>query len=537
VKLTRNRNLYNGDCSFLFTEPARYNPAYRDGSAAEMLETIRRFVRMLADCGVDTFVLNPNTQLAYYPSKAVPTALDGYRRGDREHFRVYGHCLKVPPDKMDEFLDGYVRYMNRYLDLLDAGIDWIAETAKCCRECGISPWLSIRMIDIHGSHDPENNFDSCPLYRDKQYRLHYDDPRIRFINRFLHPPDGWWDTYIGLNFEMTEVRDYMFAMIRELVNDYDFEGIELDWLRSPICCRPDASEQTIQTITDWTASMHALTQAKAQKTARPWPLGLRVPANLDGLRSIGLDVKAMARAGVIDFVGLSHFWDHGWAVPFDRVRADLGDETTLYGVIERRATRHSSNIPAAEPHDALMRGSAAGMLALGVDGIEQFNFFCGEGDGDYAALRGLNDLDFLRGKPKRYAVPTALAQVRLPPFEVDEQLPAVLEPHSRRTFRASMCAESDESGLEWLIQVIVEKAPTLPMLGLSVNGSWPAFDGATANELFFPVGEYVPDASAYQAFNFSRAASCIRGGWNEIAIYNTNAAVRIVSIECLVGTP
>ena len=59
----------------------------------------------------------------------------------------------------------------------------------------------------------------------------------------------------------------------------------------------------------------------------------------------------------------------------------------------------------------MLWANAAGKLAMGVHGIEQFNFFCTDQPRipgvrcDYSALKGTADLASLRGKPKHTAFP------------------------------------------------------------------------------------------------------------------------------------
>jgi len=43
-------------------------------------KAIHRYVDVLADNGVDTFVINANASRAWYPSKTIPSILDGYPR-------------------------------------------------------------------------------------------------------------------------------------------------------------------------------------------------------------------------------------------------------------------------------------------------------------------------------------------------------------------------------------------------------------------------------------------------------------------------
>ena len=79
---------------------------------------------LLADNGVDTFVINANASRAWYPSKTIPSILDGYRRGDREFFRGHAICAgATEPAAVEKYIDTIMAFMNLYQDLLDAGVD------------------------------------------------------------------------------------------------------------------------------------------------------------------------------------------------------------------------------------------------------------------------------------------------------------------------------------------------------------------------------------------------------------------------------
>ena len=84
----RHRNLFNGDTCVFFYNPEIWHPEGGPYSA----RAIHRYVDVLADNGVDTFLVNANASKAWYPSKVIPTILDGYKRGDREFFRGHAIC-------------------------------------------------------------------------------------------------------------------------------------------------------------------------------------------------------------------------------------------------------------------------------------------------------------------------------------------------------------------------------------------------------------------------------------------------------------
>ncbi|MEO7652225.1 MAG: hypothetical protein ABIZ80_17310, partial [Bryobacteraceae bacterium] len=380
--LSHNRNLFTGDSCVYFYNPELWQPEGLPFSA----KAIHRYVDTLADAGVDTFLSNPNAQVAWYPSKKLETVIDGYKRGDRDFFRAHARATQVPADQLDTFLDHMVRFHNLYLDLVDAGVDWLAETVKACRRRRIAPWVSVRMNDTHGVEDPASHF-NCKVFR---------DPANRLSGRAVDPADKPNPHWVALNYARKPVRDFMFSHIREYLEDYGFEGMELDWLRDPHVLEPGATDADCQIVTNWLREVRAFTEARGRITGKPVPLGLRIPSNLGYLRSRGLDVRAIARAGLVDFIGFSNFWQTSWDVPYEQLRAEIGPKVAIYGVVEDAPNwvpGHSPNFVAKTAQSGqapypnagvrymaasapMLRANAAGKLAMGVHGIEQFNFFC-----------------------------------------------------------------------------------------------------------------------------------------------------------------
>ncbi|MCM8758350.1 MAG: hypothetical protein NC906_01060, partial [Candidatus Omnitrophica bacterium] len=238
-----NKNLFNVDCNGFFYKYNRQSLWYYPDNKKFNAKHIHHCIDVLADSGVDTVVINSNAQVAWYPSKVVETNLDGYKRGDKTFF--FGHLLGQPmtEEQIDRYLNEMVILMDRYLDLVEDGVDWLAEATKACRRNKLSPWVSIRMNDMHGaSVKPEFDFMNCKLFKDKKMRLRGTTTNPE------EPPSISWQ---GLNYEKKEVRDYMKTLIQDCIENYDFEGIELDWTRWPLCCEVPASQKAIDIITEW----------------------------------------------------------------------------------------------------------------------------------------------------------------------------------------------------------------------------------------------------------------------------------------------
>jgi hypothetical protein len=562
--LARHRSLFNGDCNVYFYNPELWQPEGPPYSR----RAIERFVDRLAEGGIDTFLINPNTQVVWYPSRKLETALARYRRGDREFLRPHAVGLGLAGPLLDRYFEEMERLLGLILDLEEGGIDWLAETATACRRRGIAPWVSFRMNDTHGAGNPESPF-NCSLYR---------DPRNRLSGRV--PGAGRREpSWVGLDYGRAEVRRYMLELIREPLEAYDFDGVELDWLRHPVCCEPVASGRQLEMMTAWIGDIRRLADARARRTGRPCPLGLRLPGSLGYMKSIGIDVAALARQGVIDFLGFSNFWQTSWDMPYDHLRETLGPEVAIFGVLEDAPNWLETAAPGVEGrswyqelqlhgddaygrggsgNDAapgrsrgprylsasteLLRGNAAGKLALGVDGIEQFNFYVTDQvrvpgqRARYDALRGLAELESLRGKPKHYTLGTPSGRATAF-WDIPEQLPARVAPGERRAFRLAMCAEAASTPVALVVQVVAARSASAAPLGVSLNGCWPVFERRESDRLLFPAGPYTHHVPEHRAFDYSVERAALREGWNEVVLVHGGEpaeAVEVVALEVAV---
>ena len=523
LTLSDHRVIYNGDWGAMFWAPNLWQP--QGGSYTA--EAIHNFIQLLADSRVDTFAISPNTQIAWYPSRAVPTALDGYSRGDER----WSKWMRAHPPHLN------LAMMDRYLDLVETGVDWLAEAISESHRRGIAPWISVRTNDPHGYLEKwVDNPLNCPLFK---------DPANRLQGTPLRPGKHADVLWVGLNYERHEVRDYFMTMIRELVVDYDAQGLELDFLRTPAICEPGASQDTIDVISAWIGEIRDLTQRKAEETGRPYPLGLRIPAALGALRAIGLDVQALVEAGRVDFLSFSNYMQTGWDLPLDELRRQVGSSVKLYGNVECglnglpvccRGEVEAAGPPqldAAPRNGTQMRCPYVVTQALlGADGIELYNYYAADEDdadrictwdnmqADYSAIHHLHDLDSLRGLDKQYALTTMLSPVWNPPFDTPDQLPQILQPDWRRSFRVPMCAEPGGTALELLVQIVVDRQDALPPIGVSFNDSWPTREAQATDEILFAQREYTHHTPEHTALNYTFCVGDIRDGWNELSVYN-----------------
>jgi hypothetical protein len=564
MKPKGHRTIFNADGETWMTQYPRRSFFYRPAGQPLTARTIQRYVGVLAKSGVDTLCIQAADKKAYYPSKTVPTILDGYSRGDRSFF--FGSVLgwEMTPEQIEKYMEGSVHRMDGYLDLVEAGVDWLAETARACRKHRISPWVNVRMNDMHGNPRHQHGYYmNTPLHM---------NPAMRLRGVSHNPTAPLDESYRGVNYAKREVRDYVMTILRDVVENYDFEGLELDWSRWPVCCEPGAPASLVDLVTEWHAEVRRMTERRARKLGKPYPLGIKFFGTLDQLRSIGLDLREMARRKLIDFVSPTNCWQTSWDIPCDEIRREMGPEVAVYGVVEfapnillgylphqkkgnpNLGSPMAINYRLSPPCPPILRGNAAGKLALGVDGIEIYNFACCEQAGhwpwpeepyraEYPALRGLPDLEFLRGKPKQYMFSSQTGYYTHPLFETPSPFPCMLGAGERRACRLPMCAESDRK-LEFVIQVVVRKQDPLPPVGVYLNGCWPNFNSKRDERLLFPVSTMTHHHPDQVGLNFPFPLSAIREGWNEIVVMNgapkqigtdqSKETLNILSLECAV---
>ena len=523
----RGRVMVNGDCGSFFYNPELWQP---EGGRYSR-KAIHRLIHSLGVAGVDTFLINPNGQLPCYPSKRMRYQYQDYRRDDRDYARVHWRdCEGWSGEALEELLTRQAATNNLYLDLIEEGTDWLAETAVACREEGISPWISVRMNDSHGGRSPEKSYMNNDLLRNRP-DLRLDKPCIN--------PDQKFHRY-SLDYSKPECRAYMLEMIEDMLT-YDFEGMELDFGRDPVIAAPVASDTVRDQICTWMRDIRARTNAKAAETGKPFYLGLKASCNIGLLYDFGLDVDRCVEEGIFDFVSFSNYYQTCWEAPIDEQKRRYGDKVAVFGYIEGTVNWYS--VQAGENSGRgkdqrtkrgremtysgeMILGNAAGKHVLGADSIVFFNNFFSFDKNSHTpaahwAIQEVGSLEKLRGQPKAYSLITAfvypLGTVAL---ERPAALPEFIWPSASRTWRLPMMAEPG-GDLVLRIQAAVErKAGVTPQLAVTINHHWPQAECVCTNKLLFPAGDYDELLEGHMGFTFTLPAGLIQEGWNEITVFN-----------------
>ena len=270
-----------------------------------------------------------------------------------------------------------------------AGRDPFGYFLEKLRASGKETFVTVRMNDVHN-----------PTAADEWNlpKVRREHPDVIVDAAAVARGDTDWRNW-ALDYSRPEVRAFMLAIITELLERYEFDGMQLDWMRFPRHLSGNRDEVWAKrdSITGFVADVRALCRAKGRS------LIVRVPTSVAGCAILGLDVVTWAQRGLVDAISTAHFLNTDFFQPIAELRTALGAHAVpIYGGfdIEHGAQRHSPQS---------MRAAVTGLYASGADGINIFNFPCWIekiGAVPYDWLLGLESPETAARKPLLFSVPT-----------------------------------------------------------------------------------------------------------------------------------
>lgn len=338
--------IYNQDCTEFFMA----NPP--EAMSGELVD---QFVDSLAAAGVAALFSNPSGQRINYASTV------------REPY-----WLGYDPDGPDDqpFFDGYPKErLPTIRKLLDAmvrldrlGVDFHARSLARCHHRGMEGWISVRMNDVHDVDLP-----TSPQL-DTFWKQNPDFRRVPY--RFSR----WFDRQ--LDYARPEVRQHYWVLLEEIVSRYDLDGLELDFMRFPYHFRIGQELAGGERLTAWLHEVRGLADAAAKRLGHAVRLGVRVPAEPETARQMGLDAVRWAREGLLDLVTIAPFWetsDFNMPVRLWRRLLD-GTGVSLAGGLEILVRGHPSGTFSYQTPETAA-GAAMAVLYGGAEHVNLFNFF------------------------------------------------------------------------------------------------------------------------------------------------------------------
>lgn len=308
-------------------------------------EGLLAFVDQYAGTQVSHLFLCPNAMKASFASKVFDPI-----------WRVEGREIPTNEPFARTWIDN-ARLLN------ERGLDpyavWIARS----REKGISPWLSMRMNDVH-------NADNVNSYIHDSFWVKHPE-----YWRVPGSTGSWVDR--AFDYGIPEVREHHMNFVRELLERYDPDGLELDWMRFGYHFKPGHEEEGREILNQFMRDVRALTKQRAAERGHPIRLGARVPVHPDAARGLGMDGEAWVHEGLVDMLVATPFWaTTDFDIPIELWRERLGDDAKkiVLAAGGEILVRPHPSAKAIENDIESARGFAAGAWHRGADQIYLFNY-------------------------------------------------------------------------------------------------------------------------------------------------------------------
>ena len=223
-------------------------------------EACERYVDTVLDGGkVTHFFMCVCGQRASYDSKAWEPIWKGLEGVERDGSPATNNAWCVNAKKMS-----------------DAGVDPYAIWTRRCREKGVSPWISMRMNDIHFCS--VSNYFRTESFWTEHPELHLRRPETK---------PGWNDH--AFNYKYAKVRRHAFAMVDEILDRWDADGIELDWLRFEKHLTLGKEESLSHVLTDFMRGVRKRADTAAKRRGHPVRIAVRIPPVYALARHLGYD--------------------------------------------------------------------------------------------------------------------------------------------------------------------------------------------------------------------------------------------------------
>ena len=320
--------------------------------------------------------------------RGTPAAL-WWSVGDREiyHYETQvGEIIGQGYNVLDDSAFSYVHAQTPgVFERIDVTGGPMTVLSRLCREAGLEFFPRVRM-NSHYKVDP-----ASPAYG--RFRREHPELLIGRPGEAIAQGSLEWGIRTGLNYAFPQVRAHMAAVIIELFERFDVDGVELDFMRHPTLFRPEEAYSYRYLMTDLLVYVRRRMDEVGAARDRPLRLAVRVPPTLADAARVGLDVAEWMALGLVDIVvvgmGMIPF-----EMPIEQFVETARDTRCLvYGCIE--AAR-----PAVD--DDVLRALAYRFWSAGASGVYLYNFFTMGPEWNRRMLNQLADPSALRLLDKRY---------------------------------------------------------------------------------------------------------------------------------------
>ncbi len=371
-----------GLAGLLFTASASCPAADAKDSAA--LKELRKARKIAAEKQRRIVFNNDGNEPVYYCNKATPEELLKNRTtgllGSQvdsifyctwsSGFGYFTHATKVGYvfDTTDVAGDpkGKGFSNNKTAEFIKQGTDPLKIMVDFSKKNDIEVFWSFRMND---THDSWNGWYSDTLFPP----IKREHPDWLVSTKKKRSKHGGWS---AMDFARPEVRDLAVSYIKEVCENYDVDGIEMDFFRHLVYFKAIAEDKDTgpaerEMMSDMVRRVRNMTEQIGLKRGRPILVSVRVPDSVEASKVMGFDVERWMQEGLIDILAVSgYFRLNDWETTV--ALGEKYDVPIFAGLSESRVRDDPGRV---RNSIEAYRGRAMNAWDAGVDSVYIFNLF------------------------------------------------------------------------------------------------------------------------------------------------------------------
>jgi len=346
--------------------------------------------------------------------------------------------------------------------LIEHGRDGLQLTIDYCRKASREVFWSQRMNDTHDNWFPtlmsefKKQHPSLLLFQEE------DIGRIRLSPDHIEPHMA----ATAVDYGQQQVRDQQFAMIQDVCQRYDIDGIELDFMRHPVYFRPTMEGQPVEAehvamMTDFMRRLREMTERIGRKRDRPLLVACLIPNRIQCCMNIGLDIENWLAADLIDLITLSLERDQFTGEVQELVEGGHRHQVPVYVCL----SEEGFNFPAVD-RMASWAGAATHALSAGADGLYTYNHF----DPRSPVFHTIGDPAKVAKMDKVFAIDNLSATIRSweSAYQREKYLPQALTPDTH--CRLTLPVGEDVSRGSLSVQIQMDQMSSADQIQFMLNG-------------------------------------------------------------------
>ena len=233
----------------------------------------------------------------------------------------------------------------------------------------------------------------------------YGHPALRTRWENQHPE---WVIPDKLHFDyaIPQVREHRLAIAQEIVDDYDVDALQLDFVRGlPVLSSPDHADL----LTDFVRGVRDHVEKASRHKGKKILLGVILPWEMAVLERNGIDYKTWIKEGFFDYVVPAERSYAEWNIrvaPWVELVRGTNCEVypVVFGVVGDKTILSDENYSPKRANLTMpqIRACAVNFYNQGADGIAFYNFYQGDHRDKFPMLGELRDPEALTRHARHY---------------------------------------------------------------------------------------------------------------------------------------